>query len=71
MNLGTVLEEDKNYEIPIADRLNGVVPKHVLSVLAINSNSAVLYDSVTEKEFSYPINKLKKFGSTLYWATVD
>lgn len=71
VNLGTVLEEDKNYEIPIADRLNGVVPKHVLSVLAINSNSAVLYDSVTEKEFSYPINKLKKFGSTLYWATVD
>lgn len=71
VNVGTVQAEDKKNEIPLEDRANGVVPKHVLSVIRIGQNDVTLYDSVTEKEFSYPISKLKKYCSTLYWATVD
>ena len=71
VNVGTVKDENKKDEIPIGDKANGIVPKHVLSVISIGANDVTLYDSVTEKEFSYPINKLKKYCSALYWATVD
>lgn len=71
VNFGTVKEENKKNEIPLSDRENGVVPGHILSVIRMDAKEAVLYDSVTEKEFSYPLSKMKKYGSTLYWATVD
>ncbi|MCR5265998.1 MAG: hypothetical protein K6E29_05330 [Cyanobacteria bacterium RUI128] len=71
VNAGTVQKEDKNDEIPLMDREIGVIPKHNVSIVGIDSRNVTIYDSVTEKESTYPIAKFKKYFSKLYWATLD
>ena len=62
---------DKNNEIPLEDRAEGITPAHNMAVWKINQNSVILYDSVTENEIVYPIDKFKKYFSKLYWATLE
>ncbi len=71
VNAGTILKEDKNDEIPMADREFGVFPKHNVAIVAIGDRTVTMYDSVTERETAYPIEKFKKYFSKLYWTTVD
>lgn len=71
VNAGTILKENKNDEIPLVDRSFGVMPKHNVSIVAINDRNVTIYDSVSEKETSYPISKFKKYFSKMYWATLD
>jgi len=71
VNAGTISEENKNDEIPDADRAFGVMPGHNVSVTNITNDYVTIYDSVTEKETRYPVHKFKKYFSILYYSTVD
>lgn len=73
VNAGTIFYENKHDEIPDEDYLNGVFPKHNVSVYDIDLDKGyvTIYDSVYEKETRYPLNKFKKYFSKLFYAQLD